>query len=206
MEVGSADGRFFAYVTSLDSLSGTVPVQWFLTIVTLQDITRSNGSKVAKGQVAVSANGIFPNQNWTNAQFGWAKNNAVVATSEYVGGSGWVFALACPEAPSPGTWGNLFPDSQDDWAFLTSPCGGALAFAPKTPQKVFSLLLTVTAAPIQFRKNNVVTSVSSTGSNVSITTNAHTANGVTINTGNGTLVTVDDPECTLVGNGILVRV
>lgn len=207
----SPDGRYFAYVASPNG------PDWSLTVVALQNITKANGTTVSKNQVAVSASGIFAGSNatqwWNNANFGWAGSKAVVGSGAYAGGSGFVVSLACPEASSPGTWGNLFPSfpGQVDWAFLTSPCGGFVAFAPKrlnasAPPQDFFQISTATATQVPFKKNNASTSVSSTGASVSITTNAHAANGVTINTGNGTTVTVDDPECTSVGGGITVRV
>ena len=207
----SPDNRFFAYVSSPNG------PDWSLTIVALQDITRSNGSIVSKNQVALSTSGIFAGssaaQYWTNANFGWGGSKAVIASGAYAGGPGFIVSLACPEASNPNVWGNLFPSfpGQIDWTFLVSPCGSAVVLAPKrltstAPPQSFLLISTATATQIQFRKNNAPQSISSTGANVLITTTAHAANGVTVNTGNGTTVTVDDPDCTLVGGGIVVRV
>ncbi|MBI5118863.1 hypothetical protein HZA56_20535 [Candidatus Poribacteria bacterium] len=207
----SPDGRSFAYAASPNG------PDWFLTIVSLQNITRSDGSTVLKGHVAATASGLFagsnPIQYWTNANFGWAGSKAVVASGAYAGGPGWTVSLACPEAPSPNVWENLFPvfPGEVEWALLVSPCGSVVAFAPKrlnssAPPQTFFMVSTATATETQFRKNNAPTSISSTGANVSMTTTAHTANGVTVNTGNGTTVTVDDPDCTLVGGGIIIRV
>jgi hypothetical protein len=98
-----------------------------------------------------------------------------------------------------------------DWLKLVSPCASAVAFAPQylgsgTAQP-FHLVSTASGAVTQFRQNNVpVGSIASTGQNPSITTNTHTALGVTIDTGNGTTVDVDDPDCTFVGGGIIVHV
>jgi hypothetical protein len=207
----SPDGRYFAYVASPNGSD------WSLTVVALQPITRSNGTTVAKGQTAVSGNGIFAGMNaaswWNNGNFSWAGSHAVLAHGIYAGGPGLSLALMCPEAPSPGSWGDLMPSfpGQVDWAFLVSPCGTMVAFAPKrlnatAPPQDFFQVSTAKATTTTFRKNNASTSVSSTGANVSITTTAHAANGVTIGTGNGTTTTVDDPECTVVGGGITVRV
>lgn len=208
----SPDGRYFAYISSANG------PDWNLTVIALQAYTRSDGSAVAKGQVAVTASGLYagtnPLQYWNNANFGWAGSRSVIASGAYAGGSGFLASLACPEAPAnANTWGQLFPSfpGQVDWKFLISPCGSAVAFAPRLlnagapPQNFFQVDAT-TAKEIPFRKNNAPTSVASTGANVSLTTTAHTANGVTINTGNSTLVTVDDPDCTLVGGDVTVRV
>ena len=207
----SPDGRCFAYVSSANG------PDWTLTIVALQAIVRSNGTTIAKGAAAVTANGLFAGSNaaqyWTNANFGWAGSKGVIAAGAYAGGPGTVLSLACPEAPSPNTWGTLMPvfPGQVDWAYLVSPCGSMVAFAPKrlvtaAPPQDFFQISTATAVQTPFRKNNLTTSVGSSGANVSITTTAHTANGVSIDTGNGSTVTVDDPDCTLVGGGITVRV
>lgn len=202
----SPDGRLFAYA---GSPNGT---DWFLTIVALQAITRSNGTTVNKGAMAAQSNGIFAGL-WNNSNFGWAGSKAVSVAGAAGGGSGLAFALTCPEAPAGASWGTLMPDfpGQVAWAFLTSPCGSVVAYAPKrlntsAPPQDFFLISTATAMSTPFKKNNLTTSVSSTGANVSLNTTAHAANGVTVNTGNGTTVTVDDPDCTSVGGGVIVRV
>jgi hypothetical protein len=207
----SPDGRCFAYAGSANG------PDWSLTIVALQDITRSDGTIVLKNHTVVTTNGVWAGTSavnwWNNANFGWAGSKAVIAIGAYAAGSGTAVSLGCPEAPSPNVWGDLMPvfPGQVDWAILVSPCGGSVAFAPKllnstAPPQNFFQILTATAKLTSFKKNNVATSVGSTGANVSITTTAHAANGISINTGNGTIVTVDDPDCTLVGNGITVRV
>jgi hypothetical protein len=207
----SPDGRCFAYAASPNG------PDWTLTVVALQDITRSDGTVVLKNHAAVSTSGVWAGTNavnwWNNANFGWAGSKAVIASGAYAGGSGLAVSLACPEAPSPNVWGTLMPDfpGQVAWKILSSPCGSSVAFAPQrltttAPPQDFFQILTATAKQVSFKKNNVATSVGSTGANVSITTTAHTANGVSINTGNGTIVTVDDPDCTLVAGGVIARV
>lgn len=207
----SPDGRCFAYAASPNG------ADWSLTIVALQDVSRSDGTIVPKNHVAVNASGVWAGTNaanwWNNANFGWAGSKAVLASGAYAAGSGWAVALACPEAASPNVWGDLIPvfPGQVDWAILSSPCGASVAFAPKllnptAPPQAFFQILTASAKPTSFKKSNVATSVGSTGANVSIMTTAHTANGVSISTGSGTIVMVDDPDCTLVGSGITARV
>jgi hypothetical protein len=207
----SPDNRFFAYV---GSASGP---DWFLTIVALQNVIRSDGTTIAKGSTALTANGIFAGTNaaswWNNSAFGWAGSKGVIAAGTYAGGPGLVFTVACLLAPSPNSWGTLLPDfpGQVAWAFLVSPCAEVVAFAPKrltstAPPQDFFLVATATAKVIPFRKSNAVQSVSSSGPAPAITTISHTANGVRVNTGNGTLLDVDDPECTSYSGGVTVRV
>ena len=204
----SPDNSFFAYVGSPNGND------WFLTIVALQNVTRSNGATVAKGQIAASGNGVFAGPpNWTAQNFGWAGSRAVIASGAYAAGPGIARSLTCPLAPPGASWGELAPSfpGQVDWAHLVSPCGAFVAFAPKrltgsAPPQNFFLVSTATAQVVSFRKNNANTSVASTGASPSISTQAHSANGVKINTGNGSIVDVDDPECTFVGAGIVVRV
>lgn len=206
----SPDNRFFAYVGSPNGND------WFLSILALQTVTRANGTTVNKGQIAASANGIFPAAppGWNNSNFGWAGAKALIAAGQYAGGPGFVVTLACPLAPSGASYGDLFPDpvaGQLNWKFLASPCGENVCFAParlsttSTPANFF-LVSTATAMVVPFKSNNVTTSVSSSGANVSLTTVTHSINGVRIGTGNGTNLMVDDPECSFVGGTVMVTV
>lgn len=208
----SPDLRYFAYVGSPNGND------WTLTIVALQPITRSNGTTIAKNAVAATGNGIFAGSNaiqwWNNANFGWAGSHAVMTSGAYAGGSNAILrSLVCPEAPNPDTWSELvatFP-GQIDWVDFVSPCGGTVLFAPKklnntAPPQSFFWVSTATAKVVPFRKNNGTTSIETTGLNVAVRTVAHAANGIEINTGNGTLVLVDDPDCTFVPGGVQVRV
>lgn len=205
----SPDNRFFAYVGSPNG------PDWFLTIVALQTVTRSNGTVVNKGQAAVSgASGLFAGPPfWTNANFGWAGVKAVIAAGAYAGGSGIVRSVACPEAPPNNVYGDLIPDfpGQVGWTHLSSPCGSVVALVPRilnssAGTRDVQLISTATATVISFRKNNAPTSVSIVGPNPSIVTNQHAANGVRVNTGSGAFVDVDDPDCTAVGGGVAVTV
>jgi hypothetical protein len=203
----SPDGRFFAYVASPNG------PDWFLTIVTIQDVIRSDGSTVSKGQIIATANGIYAGPpDWTNDNFSWAGSKAVLAHGDYTGGTGLCRTLVCPESPIPNYYGELIPKTSGlDWAFLVSPCGGAVAFVPRILQasvgsRDLYIVSTANAKTIQLKMNNAPTSVSIVGANPSINTTQHAANGVQVNTGSGSLVSIDDPECTLVGGNVVVRV
>jgi hypothetical protein len=201
----SPDGRYFAYV---GSPSGP---DWFLTIYALQNITRSNGTTVAMGQIAAQANGVYAG-NFGATSFGWAGSKAVIASGKGAGGTGIARSVTCPEAPAGATWGETVADfpGQLDWSYLVSPCASVVAIVPKIlvgllgPRTAY-LVSTATAALTPFKQNNVATTVSIAGSNPTITTNAHTANGVSVVTGAGTTV-VDDPDCTAIATGIRVHV
>lgn len=98
-----------------------------------------------------------------------------------------------------------------DWMHLVSPCGSYVAIVPRildtsAPPQTIVLVSTTNAQEVKFRQNNVPLDIISTGANPSITTNSHTALGVTIDRGNGATTDVDDPDCTFVGDGVLVRV
>jgi hypothetical protein len=208
----SPDGHLFAYV---GSSSGN---DWTLTIVALQDLTRSDGTIVARGQAAVSggtgASGVFAGPPyWTNQQFGWAGSKAVIAAGAYAGGGGIVRSVACPEAPGNNTWGELVPDfpGQIGWTHLSSPCGSVVALVARilqagAGQRDIVLISTATAQTTSFRRNNAPATVATVGANPSITTQQHAANGVRINTGSGATTDVDDPDCTLAGGGVTVHV
>lgn len=204
----SPDGRFFAYVGSPNGND------WYLTIIALQNITRSNNTVINKGQIAASSNGIFAGPPfWNNINFGWAGSSGVMASGQYAGGNGIVRALTCPLATTANkTFGELVPSfpGQIDWVYLVSPCGSVVAFVPKilgtgNPTDMY-IISTTTALQIDIKTNNIKTSVQMAGSNPSIKTLQHAANGVQINLGNGTLFLVDDPDCTFIGGGITVTV
>jgi len=197
----SPDGNYFAYVSSANG------PDWNLTIVALQDLRRADCSLLKRGSFAATASGVFAGQSnsqwWTTANFGWLGSKAVIANGAYAGGSGSVRTLVCPEAPGSRVWSDLVPDysGKIDWVFLSSPSGNAVTFAPKklnasAPQIEFILVSTATARAGQFAKNGVARSIIATGPSPSITTNQHAINGVRIDTGDGTTIDVDDPDCT----------
>jgi len=203
----SPDGQLFAYASSV---SGT---DWHLTIVTLQSITRADGSTVAKGQLIVSgAMGLFAGA-WTQNQFGWAGSKGVNVAGQGAGGSGIAIAIACPYAPAAAnTWGTTLPDMAGSiaYAFVPSPCGSIVAILPKIlvmgggPANL-SFVSTSKAQVVSVLQNNAPISVGIAGANPSISTITHGAKGVAVNTGAGT-VNVDDPDCTSLGGGITVAV
>ena len=202
----SPDGRFFAWA---GSVSGN---DWSLTIVALQNVTRSNGTVVNKGQLAVTgANGIFSGV-WLAQAFGWAGSQGVVVSGQSAVVGLIALTIACPLAPAPNVYGTTMVDqpTQVNWAYLVSPCGSVIAVVPKIlspgfPGNSISVVSTATATTVQFTRNNVPTTVQTFGANPTITTTMHGANGVQINTGTGT-VTADDPDCTMVGGGVVAWV
>lgn len=199
----SPDGRYFAYASS------TSGPDWSLTIISLQNTTRSDGTLVSKGQLAATTNGVFIGA-FSPTTFGWAGSRAVVSSGK--NNVGIARTVLCPEAPGGTSWGETVPDfpGQLDWANLVSPCASVIAFVPKILVAAFgsrnAYLVSVTQAAITpFKKGNVPTTVTISGPNPTINTVGHTANGVSIVTGGGT-VTVDDPDCTGVTIGITVHV
>jgi hypothetical protein len=201
----SPDGRFFAYVSALDS---------WLRVVAVQTIVHHDGTTMTAGQTLSIGLATGPGTSpWTNADFAWAGSSAVLA-SQPLWGAGTSVRLICPYAAQhflsdflPNTLSILGPVP---WLQLVSPCASAIAFAPhnfgSAPQ-AFHLISTVAGALTSFRQNNLpIAAIASTGQSPSITTNTHTALGVAIDTGNGTTIDVDDPDCTFVGGGVVVRV
>jgi hypothetical protein len=239
----SPDGRMFAYVFETgNSPSSSGESSWSVGVIALQPITLLDGTIAPIGAPLAVAIGSFDGV-WTQAQFGWAGSQAVVAH-----GGAWdsfahfflgapnseVVTIVCPLAPPaslPGgaIWSGTksfstvitgtppYPTPiphQDrvNWMYLVSPCGSYVAVVPRildpsAPPQTIVLVATANAQEVTFRRNNVgVLAITGTGTNPSITTNMHAALGVTINTGDGTTVDVDDPECTFVGGGVIVRV
>jgi len=200
----SPDGRLFAHVYQG---SGN---DWYLNVVALQNVTRSDGTVVPKNQSAIKSSGIFGGP-FDMTAFGWAGSRAVVAAG--VGAtSGISVQVACPLAPPPGVWGTLMPSFPNvvDWTHLVSPCESFVAFVPQILQPTMTmgafLISTVTGMQTPFRKNNAPTSVTIRGPNPSLTTTQHAANGLTVDDGTGQKFTVDDPECTMVPGGVMVTV
>jgi hypothetical protein len=202
----SPDGQLFAHVKSI---SGG---HWWLTVVALADITRANGTVVKKGQVAVTDTGMFGGvPSWTNANFGWAGSQAVVAQGPYPDATGIMRSVACPEAPAGSNrWGDLIPATpgQVDWKSVASPCGSVVAFVPRIlvgpGSRDVVLVSTSTAKEVEFRRNNTPTNVSIVGANPSLTTRQRTAKGIDVRTGAGATVEVDDPDCAIGGAAVVV--
>lgn len=201
----SPDGRLFAYVGSPNGND------WYLTIVALVPFTRANGTTVSAGATCAQANGLFSGP-FNNSNFGWAGPLAVIAAGQSAAG-GLGLTVTCPAAPGGASYGDLIPlmAGQVDYTFLTSPCSGVVAIVPKilnssAGSRNAFLISTATAQTTPFKANNSPTSVSIVGANPSISTQAHAALGVRVNIGNGTIVNVDDPDCTFVGGGIRVTV
>jgi hypothetical protein len=206
----SPDGRLFALVTSQGGPN------WVIAIVTLQKVTRPDGVTLLPGLVVMTASGTFASSPlWTGANFAWAGSTAVVATGPYAFAGGDVdMNLACPYSALSPLWSATLSNhsGQVDWTALVSPCAGFVAVVPKrlsstAPAENFSLVSTAKAALTPFRQGNVpLAAVASTGASPSIITNLHEGYGVSIDTGNGATVDVDDPECTFEGGSVTVRV
>jgi hypothetical protein len=202
----SPDGRLFAWVGSPNGND------WYLTIVTLAPLTRSDGTILAAGHIALQANGLF-NGPWNASNFAWAGSKAVIASGVAAGGGQTALVVACPESPGGASYGDLLLNSagQIDYVYLVSPCGSVVAVVPKILNAAAGsrdayLVSTATAVVVPFKINNAPTSVTIVGLNPSLTTLAHGARGTRVNTGSGATVDVDDPDCTLVGGGVRVTV
>ena len=204
----SPDGRMLAYVAS------TGGNEWHLRVVALQAITRSDGTVVAAGQFVIDGPAGTFSAPWTQSQFRWAASKAVTVTGPSTTAAFISLTIACPEAPAAG---NVYAASLADFGglaaydVLTSPCALRLAVTPKVLNAAVgsidaTLVSTATATATPFKKNNATLAVPIVGANPSITTLAHNANGVRIDTGSGATMDVDDPECTAVGGGIVVHV
>lgn len=199
----SPDGRYFAYASS------TSGPDWSLVIVALQNTTRADGTVVLKGQTSASTVGVYTGA-FSPTTFGWAGSRAVVSSGK--NNVGIARTVLCPEAAGSATWGETVPDfpGQLDWSYLVSPCASVIAFVPRVLVAAIGsrnayLVLVTQASITPFKKNNVPTVVTISGPNPTINTLGHTANGVSIVTGGGT-ITVDDPDCTGVATGITVHV
>jgi hypothetical protein len=100
----------------------------------------------------------------------------------------------------------------DRWLYLVSPCESVIAFAPNVSAQAradFVVVSLAQAKKVSFTKNNIPTTITAIPVHPTITTNQHTANGVTIDIGDGNtahFMTVDDPDCTAVPSAVQVAV
>jgi hypothetical protein len=219
----SADGRFLGYVRTL-TMSPTMDSSWKLSIFALQPFTDSEGTVFSPGAEIVSNSG--PLWTWTNFFFRWAGSNAVLALgpndpdrplqANNADILEW-YAL-CPSAPASNkVWHMLAPHkftttgTLSSWLYVVSPCASFVAFMAKMSagQTNMVLLSAEQGATAQFKSNNVPRTVATNGPFPSISTAAHTANGVTVKLGDGvtmSTIQVDDPECTALPDTVQVTV
>jgi hypothetical protein len=226
----SSDGRFLAYVVSVNQTAPGAPSAWLLKVFALQAFARADGTVVALGNAIVSKQSST-SWTWTANNFRWVGSSAVLAsgpgdpdkpTGPPAGTWQMEWNLLCPSAPAASNvWSVISPaptfpsgpgGALDKWLYLVSPCESVIAFAPNLSSNarcVFVLVSLSTAQPIPFRRDNVPTAVTAVPVHPVISTNQHTANGVSINLGDGitaNFVTVDDPDCTAVAQTVQVAV
>ena len=186
---------------------------------------------MAPGSVIVSTQSgtVWP---WTRTNFRWVGSSAVLAsgpvdpekpplpTTPPLPPLEW--HLLCPSAPAmANVWflispNPTFPDGPggdiDRWLYLVSPCESVIAFAPNLSAQARADFVVVSLAQARltsFTQNNVPITVKAKPVHPTITTNQHTANGVTIDIGDGItahFMTVDDPDCTAVPLAVQVVV
>jgi hypothetical protein len=213
----SPDGRFLAYVVSINLTAPGAPSAWLLSIFALQPFARADGTMVAPGDAIVSKQQMST-WAWTRTFFRWVGSSAVLAGGPTDPASPPKSAnyqmewdLLCPSAPAASNvWSAISPapsgsgGALDQWLYLVSPCESVIAFAPDLSAQFtceFVLVSLSTAQQIPFRSNNVPTPVIARSTHPTIRTDHHTANGVTIDPGDNNMahfVFVDDPDCTAV--------
>jgi hypothetical protein len=223
----SPDGRFLAYVVSVNLTMVGAASPWLLSIFALQPFTRADGTIVGLGSAIVSKQSST-SWNWTYANFFWVGSIAVLASGpgdpvQPPANSQLEWNLLCPSAPAASSvWSSMSPlpsiptnpsgvpqGALDRWLYFVSPCESVIAFAPNMTAQAtceFVLVSLSTALKISFTKNNIPISVIAQAVHPVISTNAHTANGVLIDRGSGNYVTVDDPDCTAVAQTVQVAV
>jgi hypothetical protein len=229
----SSDGRFLAYVVSVNLTTVGAPSAWLLSIFALQAFARADGTMVAPGNVIVSKQSST-SWNWTYANFRWVGSSAVLASGPGdpdkpspppAGTWQMEWNLLCPSAPAASdVWSVISPapvipsgpggplGALDRWLYLVSPCESVIAFAPNLTAQAtcdFVLVSLSSAQKISFKRNNVPTVVTAVAVHPVINTVQHTANGVVIDVGDGIqahFVTVDDPDCTAVAQTVQVAV
>lgn len=223
----SPDGRFFAYAISQPGNPGTMP--WEATVIALPDITRPNGAFLRKGDDAAGGSGPFaaPANGinlWSGSSFGWAGSNALLRTAELLPAQhDRQPVLLCPLGPMPAaravTMSAQPVAGQIDLEFRISPCEKTLAVPPgllnaSALARTFASHGTTPGnggEPSLRRNNRTAGTISATrpasGPGIpSIETRTQTANGVGIDTGDGTFRRRDGSDCTFVGGGVSVRV
>ena len=214
----SPDGRMFAYVFQRAAQVGN----WEMGVIALQPVLRTDGTTVSPGQPYLTIGGGRFHGAWTQNEFGWAGSRAVVAhapASTVNPAAAPVEAeltVVCPLAGEQVNWSarKSFFGGAVDWEPLVSPCGSHVAIVPRilqpgAPQQVIELVRTATAQVVGFRRNNAaIAALSVLIDSPSITTWQSGANGVDVvrEPAPAAATTVDDPECTAVDIGVVVRV
>jgi hypothetical protein len=223
----SPDGKFLGYAAQGSQTGMNGATDWTLSVLALQSFTRPDGSVVQAGHVVVSETSGVP-WKWTVANFFWVGSSAVLASgpddpikpplSAAVPPLEWrLLCIAAPAAAN--VWRRIPPPAVsgvngaiDRWLYLPSPCETVIAFTPNLSaqrQENIIVVALATATTATFKRNNVPVAVTCVATQPKINTAAHTANGVTIDIGNGQLasnVKVDDPDCTAVPDAIQVIV
>ena len=223
----SPDGRFLGYVRT----AGNVPPvgmnsDWKLSVFALQPFTDSDGTVFSPGDEIVSkeSGAVW---SWTNYFFRWAGSKAVLALGpndpdhplQANNADVLEWHALCPSAPAfskvwgmpalhkIGTLGTL-----SKWTYLVSPCESYVAFAANMSaggQAFITLLSAEWGIESEFKINNVPGNITTNGPYPAITTDAHTAQGVTIKRGDGiqtSTIMVDDPECIAISETVQVVV
>ena len=133
----SPDGRMFAYVMEPgNSPSSSGESDWRMGVIALQPITLSDGTTAPIGALLAEAGGSFDGR-WTQAQFGWAGSQAIVAH-----GAAWdqfahfffgaptaaAVTIVCPLAPN-----TNFPPGGATWSGTKSFSTVVTGTPPYTP-------------------------------------------------------------------------
>jgi hypothetical protein len=219
----SPDGRFLGYVRT--RTASTANSDWKLSLFALQPFTDADGTVFSPGQEIVSSQstGLW---SWTNYFFRWVGSKAVLALGpndpdhplQANNADILEWHALCPLAPAGSkVWGmpalHKFTTvgTLSKWNYFVSPCGSFVAFAANMAvgQTMIALLSTEEGTTTSFKSMNVPANISTNGPHPSISTDAHTANGVTLKRGDGiqqSTIQVDDPECTALPDTVQVVV
>ena len=212
----SPDGHFFALAYEPSAGAGR---NWHLVVVSLQGATRIDGTLLMPGAIVAqhpttATASVAYNAPFDRTIFGWVGSSAIFTHGVDPAGTNDTRYLLCFRTHDPAT-GTPRPPVIDavpagtTWRYRASPCGSRLAILRPTTaaaEQDITWLSTETAGPVAARQGGVAVSVTTNGGAPTITTNAHTALGVSVFQGSGAPTLIDDPDDTRVFGGLTVHV
>ena len=207
----SPDQKFFAY--AFGPTTGNAKA-WRVAVFALDDAMRADGTRIVPTTndylgfslyiPTVTFSAAFSEKN-----FGWVGSSGFFGTGLDTAGNDFRVVLSLRTAAMTPVEDSGAVGS--GWLHVASPCGGQLACLPKVPLGGTPIgakwISTVEPPGVVFAHIlGASVTVKTDGMNPSVTTDAHTAKGVTFNPGSGGPTKIDDPDDTEKLGGLTVKV
>jgi hypothetical protein len=207
----SPDGHFFGYAWEPGPAAGNGK-SWRLVVVALEDALQIDGAPIVPGTVLQHPNVSTTTNTYSTvfdaSTFGWVGGSAIFTSGVNATGTSDMRHFFCFRTATP----SYDLDQQPHLAgriYRASPCGSRIAYldpATAAAPVAITFMSTQTGSSVPAKRNNVSVQVSTDGPAPTITTDAHTLNGVTVHPGTGANVTIDDPDDSQTFGGLTVHV